>query len=144
MGIVKNSSNISEVNINNKNISEIYYGNTLVYSSVPKIAEVVFRDIDENDNLTQATGSLDGLFNNIKTIDMYGLYYAFYNCTGITGNISFPALTTVNSNGLFFAFYGCTGITELHFRADVKSAVEAANGYWNKFGASNATIYFDL
>ena len=83
-------------------------------------------------------------FPALTTIDSYGLYYAFRGCTGITGSISFPALTTIGSSGLADAFRVCTGITELHFRADAKSIIEAAGGYSSKFGASNATIYFDL
>ena len=250
MGIVKKGDNISTLNIDNKNISEIYYGNTLVYSS-SRIIEVVFRDIDENGKLTLATGSLYGLFDNIKTVGEYGLRYAFNGCTGISGSVSFPALTavdtyglenafsgctgitgsisfpvlttigkyglksafnscagitgsisfpslitvgdsglyyafagctsitsisfpvltTVGSNGLSNTFYGCkgitgsvsfpalitvdtsglsnafngcTGITELHFRADAQSTIEALTEYSSKFGATNATIYFDL
>ena len=29
-------------------------------------------------------------------------------------------------------------------RADAQSAIEAQSGYSSKFGATNATIYFDL
>ena len=170
MSIIKNENTISEIIINNANISEIYYGNTLVHSSSIKIPKIVFRDIDENGNLTAATGDLIGLFDEIKTISSSGLYYAFYDCTGITGSISFPALTTIDSYSLYYAFgrctgitsvsfpalisvgnsglqhafYGCTGITSIHFRADAKSIIEAADGYSSKFDASNATIYFDL
>ena len=222
MSIIKKENTISEIIINNANISEIYYGNTLVFSFI-KIPKIVFRDIDENGNLTAATGDLIGLFDEIKTIDSNCLYYAFYNCTGITGSVNFPTLTnvgdyglysafnrctgitsvnfptliTIDSNGLSYAFYNCTGITgsvifptltsvgsyglsygfdgctgitsvsfpaltsvdnygldgafnycteitELHFRADAKSVIENADDYSEKFGASNATIYFDL
>ena len=101
------------------------------------------RRLDKNGNLTTWQGKLTDVLDNIKTIGMYGLSYAFYKWPSIT-SVSFPALTTFNSNGLYYAFNECTGITELHFRADVKSAVEAAKGYSDKFSASNATIYFDL
>jgi hypothetical protein len=45
---------------------------------------------------------------------------------------------------LGYAFSGCTGITELHFRSDAQTVIEAADSYSYKFGATNATIYFDL
>lgn len=63
--------------------------------------------------------------------------------------VYFPALTTVSagafasstSNG---AFRNCTNLTEIHFRADAQATIEAMTGYSNKWGATNATIYFDL
>lgn len=155
------------------------------------------KTLDKNGNLTAWNGKLTETFDEIKTIDSYGLYYAFFRCTGITGSINFPTLTSVGSYGLYnafyictgitsvsfpvltsvgdyglsYAFYGCTGITgsvsfpaltsigrnglngafnrctgitSIHFRADAKSVIEATGGYSSKFGASNATIYFDL
>ena len=91
---------------------------------------------------TGITGSVS--FPKLTSIGTYGLYYAFQGCTGITGSVSFPELTTIESNGLDYAFQGCTGITELHFRADAQSVIESQNGYSTNFGATNATIYFDL
>ena len=222
MSIIKNDNNINEININNKKIASIYYGNILVYSSLNNI-EIVFRDIDKNGNLTLATGNLTGYFDDIEIIGSSGLYYAFNGCIGITGSINFPNLTSIESSGLYYAFNGCigitsvsfpnlttiendglyfafdgctgitgsisfpnlitienrglyfafqgctgitsvsfpsltfigsnglqyafnicTGITEIHFRADAKNIVESTDGYSSKFGASNATIYFDL
>jgi hypothetical protein len=120
--------------------------------------------------LSQYLGNIAEHFDKIKTIGLYGLEYAFWNCTGLTGSlsfpsltsigdyglnnafryctgittVSFPALTNVNFTGLFNAFYKCTGITEIHFRADAQATIEATSGYSDKFGATNATIYFDL
>ena len=115
-------------------------------------------------NCTGITGSIS--FPELTSIDNYGLYNAFYNCTGITGSvsfpkltsigysglrnafrgctgitgsISFPELTSIGSSGLNDAFQGCTGITELHFRSDMQSTIGS-----NKYGATNATVYFDL
>ena len=62
----------------------------------------------------------------------------------------FPSLTTItnanalgssSSNGMF---YGCTGLLEIHFRADAQAAIEATYGYSSKWGAQNASIYWDL
>ena len=72
----------------------------------------------------------------------------FSGCNGLT-TISFPALTSIKNNGFGSASYnyifgGCTALTEIHFRADMQATIEALPGYADKWGASNATIYFDL
>lgn len=72
----------------------------------------------------------------------------FNGCIGLT-TISFPALTSI-SNDAFgeyswdYIFSGCTSLTEIHFRADMQATIEALPGYADKWGATNATIYFDL
>ena len=63
--------------------------------------------------------------------------------------ISFSALTSIESDAFgntspTYIFSGCTSLTEIHFRADMQATIEAMTGYANKWGASNATIYFDL
>ena len=114
------------------------------------------------------TGSVS--FPNLTTVGGKGLYYAFDGCTGLTGSVSFPELTTVSSDGLNLAFTSCTGLTtisfpklntvgnnglnnafsnctnltEIHFPAAIQSTIEGLTGYSSKFGATNATIYFDL
>jgi len=88
-------------------------------------------------NCKGITGSVS--FPKLTSVGTYGLYEAFYNCTGITGSISFPELTSIDNYGLYDAFYNCTGITELHFRSDMQSTIGS-----NKYGATNATVYFDL
>lgn len=69
----------------------------------------------------------------------------FSNCTGLT-KVSFPALTTTTDLGTSsgWMFKGCSALTEIHFRADMQSTIEALAGYANKWGADNATVYFDL
>ena len=93
-------------------------------------------------NCTGLTGSVN--FPNLTSIGTSGLTNAFYNCTGLTGSVNFPNLTSVGDNALNKAFYNCTGITEIHFRADAQATIEAQSTYSSKFGATNATIYFDL
>lgn len=75
--------------------------------------------------------------------------YMFSGCTGLI-TASFPSLKTVStanalgtssSNGMFAK---CTALTEIHFRADAQSVIEALSGYSSKFGATNASIIFDL
>lgn len=112
--------------------------------------------------------------SSLRTVDVVGLSYAFYNCTGITSvdlsslqsvgsnglssafygctgitTISFPSLTDVRTNSFCSASYNytfrsCTALTEIHFRADMQATIEAMTGYADKWGATNATIYFDL
>lgn len=72
---------------------------------------------------------------------------AFKNCALLT-SISFPALETVGTECFGYskstlAFSG-SGITEIHFPAAIQVTVEALYGYSSKFGATDATIYFDL
>jgi hypothetical protein len=59
--------------------------------------------------------------------------------------VSFPKLTSIGDTyALYYPFLNCTKITEIHFRADMQATIEAQLSYSDKFGATNATIYFDL
>lgn len=86
-------------------------------------------------------------FSSLETLGSNSMQYTFYNAK--LTKISFPSLTSVQtdsfgsstSNG---AFRGCTALTEIHFRADMQATIEAMSQYANKWGATNATIYFDL
>lgn len=65
-------------------------------------------------------------------------------------SISFPALTNVQNNSFGdganypYAFTDCHKLTEIHFPASMQAQITAMQGYAEKWGASNATIYFDL
>ena len=127
--------------------SGLYYafrGCTGITGSVsfPKLTSVDTHGL--NTAFRGCTGIGSVSFPELTSVGNNGLNYAFYGCTSITGSVSFPKLTSVGNNGLYNPFSGCTGITEIHFRSDAQSTVEAASGYSSKFGASNATIYFDL
>ena len=69
----------------------------------------------EGNAICTHTFSLEHAFDECTSVDDYGLYYAFYGCTGITGSISFSKLTSIGSRGLCYAFYNCTGITSVSF-----------------------------
>ena len=60
-------------------------------------------------NCTGLTGSIS--FPSLTSIGDLGLSQAFYNCTGLTGSISFPKLTSIGDLGLYYAFKNCTGLT---------------------------------
>ena len=51
----------------------------------------------------------------------------------------FPSATELSG----YVFYS-SGADEIHFATANQAAIEACDGYDNKFGATNATIYFDL
>lgn len=68
----------------------------------------------------------------------------FAGCTSLQ-SISFPSLINVSgTNVLNQMFSGSTSLREIHFRADAQSTISSQVGYSSRFGATNATIYFDL
>ena len=112
------------------------------------------------DNLTTISGAsaCQYMFNSLK-IDVA----EFPKLTTITGSqacrywfqlstvkkVYFPALTTVDTNVFGNsagngAFASCSQLTEIHFRADAQATIEAMSGYAAKWGASSASIFFDL
>lgn len=88
------------------------------------------------------------ILSALATVGAKGMVNCFGGCTSLT-NISFPALTSVQTDSFGsvsynYCFSGCTALTEIHFRADAQTAIEGMTGYADKWGATNATIYFDL
>ena len=92
-------------------------------------------------SFNKITGKVLPDFSPITSIGDYGLSYAFYGCSGLTGKISFPKLTSIGNHGLQNAFYNCTGITEVHFRSSLSGNSECTA---SNMGCMNATVYFDL
>ena len=64
---------------------------------------------------------------------------AFSYCYSLT-SIDLPAATSIGAS----VFSACTKLTEIHFAAANKAKIEANSYYSSKWGATNATIYFDL
>ena len=167
MTLYLNGNIIGDLYVSGTKISEAWLNGQKVYSSAPPVINYMFREIDDDGNLTKATGALEnaseitsigsnglrqafngctGLtgsvsFPSLITIDDYGLYYAFNGCTGLTGSISFPSLTSIGSYGLQNTFNGCTGITKVHFKSSLSGNSQCTASY---MGCTNATIYFDL
>ena len=84
----------------------------------------------------------------LTTVSNNGLNSCFSYCSSLT-NISFPSLTSIQTDSFGnasynYCFNGCTALTEIHFRADAQTAIEAMTGYADKWGAQNASIYWDL
>lgn len=142
MGFSLNGKAIKELYYGNIKISEAWLNGQKVYSSVPLVSGInyIFRDIDENGNLTLATGALEDA-SEITSIGDNGLDTAFYRCIRLTGSVSFPNLTSIGSKGLYYTFNGCTGITEIHFPASLSGNEQCTA---SKMGCTNATVYFDL
>ena len=85
--------------------------------------------------------------SSLTSVGRLGLSYCFGECASLT-TISFPALTDVQTDSFggtnSYCFRNCTALTEIHFRADMQTTIEAMTGYADKWGATGATIYFDL
>ncbi len=89
------------------------------------------------------------ILNNLTTISgTFACQYMFQGAN--VSRVDFPSLTTVDktnamgsssSNGMFA---NCNKLLEIHFRVDAQAVIESLFGYSSKFGAKNATIYFDL
>ena len=92
-------------------------------------------------SFNKITGKVLPDFSPITSIGNSGLNYAFRNCTGLTGSISFPSLTSIGESGLSNAFSGCTGITEVHFKSSLSGNSECTSA---NMKCTNATVYFDL
>ena len=75
---------------------------------------------------------------NLPNVTTVGIS-AFNSCESLT-SIDLPNVTTVGNN----AFWFCRSLKEIHFAAKNKKAIEALSDYSDKFGATNATIYFDI
>lgn len=156
--------------VNNRGLYSAFSGSaveTAIFSNLETISEYGCYEIFRNTrlktidlhNLVSVSGN--GLYNafdssGLENIDLSALTtlgsYAFRGAFADTKikSISFPALTSVQANSFGTsssstqAFKNCTALTEIHFRADMQSTIEALSGYASKFGAVNATVYFSL
>ncbi|MBQ2016976.1 MAG: leucine-rich repeat domain-containing protein [Alphaproteobacteria bacterium] len=94
------------------------------------------------------TGVTSVDLSSLTKVESYGLSRTFYSCKKIT-TMLFPSLVSVQSSSFGTSssngtFASCTGLNEIHFRKDAQSVIESLTAYSSKFGATNATIYFDL
>lgn len=104
-----------------------------------KIAEKFFFADDlanDEDTVALIEKTLSGDYKNNEIESVSSVFRKNENLT----SVSFAKATSVDSN----AFEGCPALIEIHFAAINQSAIEALSGYSSKFGANNATIYFDL
>lgn len=113
-----------------------------------KLSKILFGGV------TNITGDNSGAFSGNSDITSL----SFPSLTDISGNcarmfwgcsslqsVHFPSLTTIVEQHSFTnIFLGCNNLTEIHFKTSIKSIIEGLDGYSEKFGAINATIYFNL
>lgn len=86
----------------------------------------------------------------LATVGQNSMVGSFAGCESLT-RIDFPSLTSVQMNSFQDnegswekIFRDCQNLTEIHFRADMANVIPTMIGYNDKWGAENATIYFDL
>ena len=100
------------------------------------------RQFEDNALTTVGNNAFSGCMSlasiNLPNVTTVGSY-AFSYCRSLA-SINLPKLTTVGN----YAFSYCSSLREIHFAAKNKEAIEALSGYSNKFGATNAKIYFDI
>lgn len=118
--------------------------NALKYINFPKLTTVDMRGLT---GFARYSRVETFTFPELTSLSSNSLQQAFANCDELK-SIYFPKLKTVSSNPFggssYYCFYGCTALTEIHFPADMQEKISAITGYADKWGATNATIYFDL
>ena len=153
-----NAQNIGKVDFPNLTAVYMRYSlfNTFFKSSVKEVNFPELTEISEQScsNICARCYYLTSVnFPKLKTLRSKALegafsYAGYFDADGFT-TISFPSLTSVATDAFgidnnTYAFLGCIKLTEIHFRADRQATIEAMTGYADKWGATNATIYFDL
>lgn len=117
--------------------------NNLISVSFPSLTTVNHASFVQTFRYCRALLSVS--FPVLQTISgSYTFNNTFIHCDSLT-SISFPALTSIS--GWAFSsdvFINCDNLTEIHFKSSIQTMVEQMVYYSTKFGASNATIYFDL
>lgn len=90
------------------------------------------------------------MFDKLSGIYGKNVFGAMFAYSEGLQSVSFPSLVTVSPSTAFgsssanLIFANCDNLTEIHFREDAQEVIEGLSGYSLKFGATNATIYFDL
>lgn len=141
MSMYSGNFNIESIFFGDIELGSCYLGDTLVWEKNVSEVNYIFRNIDANGNLTLATGTLPNADEIIK-VGNYGLAYAFYNCTGLTGTLNLSNLTTVGEQGLNGAFESCSNLTDIYFNS---LTTIGKLGMWTAFWhCTNITdIYFN-
>ena len=87
-----------------------------------------------------ANGAFQRAFYNNSTLQ--SAYFGGLKGSTI-GDVTYP-FSSSDTSSYYYMFNNCPNLTEIHFRADAKNKVKNFIGYSSKWGASNATIYFDI
>ena len=62
----------------------------------------------------KCNGLTSASLSTLTTLDVGGMYQAFYDCTNLAGTINLGNLVNLSDNGLYQAFYNCTAITSVN------------------------------
>ena len=122
---IYNLSNVSEIRLDSLRIYNPSTSN-YVFENLSKIKKIDFPSLEEF--LVQGQSFVYGSFPLLE-------------------EINFPKLTVFHVNGFSSSMFSssvASRVFDIHFRADVREQVENMPAYSNKFGATNANIYFDL
>ena len=116
--------------------------NTIYYNDLISTIKRTISQL-QNDALTTVGSRAFSGCSSLTSIDLPNVTTvgndAFSGCSALT-SIDLLNVTTVGS----YAFRSCDSLKEIHFAVKNKEAIEALSSYSNKFGATNATIYFDI
>ena len=118
------------------------------------LKSVDLSSLEEIHGSSAASGAFNGCdlneieFTSLKIVDGSScMATMFANNKNMVGAY-FPSLEQVlpaaTQNQFNNMFQNNTNMTEIHFPAAMQSRISQMTGYANKFGATNATIYFDL
>lgn len=126
-------------------LANAFYSNEHItsadFSSVTKIGASGLSSAFNGSSLSSV------IFSSLTTIGDGAFILAFNSCRYLT-TISFPALVNVDTNSFggqsYNTAFRLSNVKEIHFRADMQATIEATSQYANKWGATSATIYFDL
>lgn len=152
----QSNTNLTNVDLTSLELIEGFYACSGMFYGCSKLETILLPSLKTIGHLSSAGGECHTMFtncHNLSTVDLSGLetilgkntcQNMFSGCKALTA-ISFPKLTRIEGTiPMDNMFAGCTNLLEIHFRADIQTTVEALSEYSKKFGATNATIYFDL
>lgn len=154
--IFSGDSKLINVDLTSLEKIEGLYACSYMFSNCSKLETILLPSLKTIGHLSSGGGECNAMFtscSSLSTVDLSGLesilgkttcQQMFAYCKALT-TISFPSLTRIEgTTPMDNMFPGCTNLLEIHFRADMQTTVEALSEYSKKFGATNATIYFDL
>lgn len=85
---------------------------------------------------------------NTTSSTVNAMQQMFKNCSNLT-SIRFPSLVEISGQAFGSSssndiFDSCSKLRQIHFRIDAENTIKSLDRYAEKWGATNATIYFDL
>lgn len=125
-----------------------------IFNGCTKLEKITFQDVTSMSSMGTVVIPSAGI--QTKEIHMNSLTSIAGTASGTTSNpcywmtygyctkIYFPKVSNITNKFIFGAATYSNRVQEIHFAAENQAAIEATAGYATKWGATNATIYFDL